>query len=105
MSRQHIHLAPTLDPTQHYITPRPSSTLYIYLDLGKVLAAGIPVYTSANGVILTPGDEAGYVGKELWKRVERREVSKGDGEGRRVGSGRMVVWEGGEVVDPPRPVE
>jgi 2'-phosphotransferase len=94
MSRQHIHLAPTLDPAVHPITPRPSSTLYIYLDLHKLLQAGISVYTSANGVVLTPGEgDTGVVGKEYWKKVERRE-----------GKQRMVIWKEGEMVDPPRTV-
>lgn len=87
MVRQHIHLAPAL--SDHRITPRSSSTLYIYLDLGKLQQAGIPVYTSTNGVVLTPGDEHGIVLKSFWKRAER--VDKGE---------RIVVWEDGKEVDP-----
>jgi 2'-phosphotransferase len=88
MSRQHIHLAPALD--NHQITPRPSSTLYIYLDLPKVLQAGIKVYTSANGVVLTPGNEEGLVKKDLWKKVERK-----------VGNERVVIWEDGRDIHLP----
>ena len=83
MSRQHIHLAPAL--SDHRITPRASSTLFIYLDLGRLLAAGIPVYTSANGVVLTPGNEDGYVPTECWRMAER--VVKGQ---------RVVIWENGK---------
>ncbi|ORY35028.1 KptA family-domain-containing protein [Naematelia encephala] len=72
MARQHIHLAPTLDPSKHRITPRPTSTLYIYLDLDRLVNAGIPVYTSTNGVVLTPGDESGKVPKEFWRLVEHK---------------------------------
>lgn len=83
MSRQHIHLAPAL--TNHRITPRPTSTLYIYLDLEKLVKAGIPVYVSANGVVLTPGDGDGRVAKEFWRRIEK--VEKGV---------RRVVWYDGQ---------
>ncbi|EIW66407.1 hypothetical protein TREMEDRAFT_70249 [Tremella mesenterica DSM 1558] len=83
MSRQHIHLAPAL--TDHRITPRPNSTLLIYLDLGEILAAGIPVYVSSNGVILTPGNEDGVIRKEMWRKAERVEKEE-----------RVVVWENGK---------
>jgi 2'-phosphotransferase len=46
--------------------------------------AGIPVYTSLNGVVLTPGDESGVVRKEYWRKAER--VIKGK---------RVLIWEEG----------
>ncbi|KIR99268.1 tRNA 2'-phosphotransferase [Cryptococcus deuterogattii 2001/935-1] len=91
MTRQHIHLAPSFSGS---ITPRPSATLYIYLDLSKLVAAGIPVYVSANGVVLTPGSKGGEngegagVGKEFWRRAVRRKEGK-----------RWVVWENGREVE------
>lgn len=91
MTRQHIHLAPSFSGP---ITPRPSATLYIYLDLSKLVAAGIPVYVSANGVVLTPGSKGGEngegagVGKEFWRRAVRRKEGK-----------RWVVWENGREVE------
>ncbi|OWZ45103.1 tRNA 2'-phosphotransferase [Cryptococcus neoformans c45] len=91
MTRQHIHLAPSFSGP---ITPRPNATLYIYLDLSKLVAAGIPVYVSANGVILTPGSKGGEngdgagVGKEFWRRAVRRKEGK-----------RWVVWEDGREVE------
>lgn len=91
MDRQHIHLAPAIE--NHRITPRPSSRLYIYLDLRKVLAAGIKVYTSANGVVLSPGDEDGLIQKEMWKKVERK-----------VRGERTLIWEEGRDAEPPVPV-
>jgi 2'-phosphotransferase len=115
MARQHIHLAPALslspsphstttttfefDPTStsdstsvtpNLITPRPYSTLLIYLDLAALLRAGIPVYTSANGVVLTPGDADGRVTMDLWARAER--VVGG------LSGARTVVWEAGRDV-------
>lgn len=91
MGRQHIHLAPALEvggDTDNVIAPRNGSTLLIYLDLDKMLQAGLEVYVSANGVVLTPGDEQGCVGREMWNKVER--VRGGE---------RRVVWdaERGEV--------
>ncbi|KAK8849414.1 hypothetical protein IAR55_004746 [Kwoniella newhampshirensis] len=85
MTRQHIHLAPSLTGQ---ITPRPTSTLYIYLDLPRLVDAGIPVYTSSNGVVLTPGGEGGVVGKEFWKKAERKHGGK-----------RIVIWEDGREVE------
>ncbi|OXG25266.1 tRNA 2'-phosphotransferase [Cryptococcus neoformans Ze90-1] len=91
MTRQHIHLAPSFSGP---ITPRPNATLYIYLDLSKLVAAGIPVYVSANGVVLTPGSKGGEngdgagVGKEFWRRAVRRKEGK-----------RWVVWEDGREVE------
>jgi 2'-phosphotransferase len=91
MSRQHIHLAPAL--VDHRITPRPTSTLFIHLDLTKLLGAGIPVYTSTNGVVLTPGNKNGFVPNELWETAER--VINGE---------RVLVWEEGTEVVPDAPV-
>ncbi|ODO00691.1 tRNA 2'-phosphotransferase [Cryptococcus wingfieldii CBS 7118] len=85
MTRQHIHFAPSLTGR---ITPRPTSTLYIYLDLTKLVQAGIPIYTSANGVVLTPGGEGGIVGKEFWAKA----VRKVDGK-------RVIVWQDGKEVE------
>jgi 2'-phosphotransferase len=90
MSRQHVHLAPAL--SDHRITPRPTSTLLIYLDLSKLLAGGIPVYVSTNGVVLTPGNEAGVVSKDYWMKAERVYGSLGKG------GKRVVVWENGQEV-------
>lgn len=70
MNRTHIHLAPAL--SDHPILPRPNSTLRIYLDPSKLIAAGIPLYTSLNGVVLTPGNERGVVEKEYWSKAEKK---------------------------------
>lgn len=90
MARQHIHFAPALSLSEHHIIPRPNSTLLIYLDLPRALAAGIPVYTSANGVVLTPGNEAGSVGKEFWRLAEKVEGG--------LQGARTVVWRDGKEV-------
>ncbi|WRT69396.1 uncharacterized protein IL334_006380 [Kwoniella shivajii] len=84
MSRQHIHLAPSHVGT---IVPRPNSTLYIYLSLTKLIENDIPVYVSANGVVLTPGNGDGVVTKEYWRKAVKRD-----------GDRRIVVWENGEEI-------
>lgn len=90
MNRQHVHLAPALQ--DHQILPRPNSTLLIFLDLDKMLTADppIPVYAAANGVLLSPGNEAGFVPKEFWRKAVHEE--KGE---------RIVVWEDGKAVERP----
>jgi len=70
MARTHIHLAPAL--SDHAILPRPNSTLRIYLSVPALLAAGIPLYTSLNGVVLTPGNAEGVVTSEYWRFAERK---------------------------------
>ncbi|OCF39210.1 hypothetical protein I317_06979 [Kwoniella heveanensis CBS 569] len=85
MTRQHVHLAPSF---QGAIVPRPNSTLYIYLSLPKLLEAGIPVYVSHNGVVLTPGNEEGIVHREFWAKAVRKQSAK-----------RLVVWEEGKEVE------
>ncbi|KAK4683527.1 hypothetical protein P7C73_g6721, partial [Tremellales sp. Uapishka_1] len=86
MARQHIHLAPAMTGQ---IIPRAGSTLLIYLSLPALLSASppIPVYTSLNGVVLTPGDKDGKVAKELWRKAVR--VEKGVS---------TVVWQDGREV-------
>jgi 2'-phosphotransferase len=86
MARTHIHLAPAL--SDHAILPRPNSTLRIYLDPSKLHAASIPLYTSLNGVVLTPGNEDGVVTSEYWSMAER----KVDGQW-------VEMWRDGREVD------
>jgi 2'-phosphotransferase len=90
MGRTHIHLAPAL--VDHPILPRPNSTLRIYLDAQKLIAGGIPLFVSKNGVVLTPGNAEGVVDKQYWRLAER----KVDGDW-------IVVWrDDAEVADAVR---
>ncbi|KAK4889007.1 hypothetical protein LTR28_002834, partial [Elasticomyces elasticus] len=100
MGRNHVHFAAGLPPNFKTLLPaaaadddgddddqtaapsratvpvisgmRSSSTLLIYLDLPKAMAAGLAFSVSENGVILCEGDERGLVGSEFFKRVEDR---------------------------------
>lgn len=51
---------------------RNSADIFIYIDLQKALDAGYKFQLSANGVILTAGNEEGYLPPEFFTRVERR---------------------------------
>ncbi|KAL7424822.1 tRNA 2'-phosphotransferase [Cryptotrichosporon argae] len=87
MSRQHVHLAPSLVGS---IVPRPHSTLLIYLSPALLAAHSppIPLYTSRNGVVLTPGDAGGRVPASCWAKAVH--VAKGK---------RTVIWEDGRAVE------
>ncbi|WVQ66584.1 uncharacterized protein L199_004768 [Kwoniella botswanensis] len=102
MSRQHIHLAPSHHGS---IVPRPNSTLYIYLSLSKLIENNIPVYVSANGVVLTPGNPEGIVPKELWRKVVKVQKSKEKDENGKYRTRRVVIWEDGGLVDEREEVE
>jgi 2'-phosphotransferase len=64
---------------------RKSSTLLMFLDVDKALAAGLKLWVSDNGVILSEGNSDGLVPLELFKRVEDR-------------TGEGVLLEDGKVV-------
>ncbi|QIW95515.1 hypothetical protein AMS68_001033 [Peltaster fructicola] len=49
---------------------RSSSTVLMYLDVARAIEAGLPLGTSANGVILSEGNAEGLVPLQLFKRVE-----------------------------------
>lgn len=48
---------------------RNNSQVLIYIDLDKALRAGIRFYLSANGVVLTKGDETGFLRPDYFQRV------------------------------------
>ena len=49
---------------------RQSSQILIYVDVQKALDAGIKFFLSSNGVVLTEGDERGFLRPEYFARVE-----------------------------------
>lgn len=91
MSRNHIHIAQGLARDAvisgaFFISPqlngkalsllntgmRNSADIFIYIDLQKALDAGYKFQLSANGVILTAGNEKGFLPPEFFSRVEKR---------------------------------
>ncbi|KAJ7105472.1 KptA family-domain-containing protein [Mycena crocata] len=74
MSRNHIHLAQgvvgdVISGMRH------SSEILIFIDVARALAADIKFYISSNGVVLTPGDELGFLHRHFFSRVERVRLS------------------------------
>ncbi|KAJ6589136.1 KptA family-domain-containing protein [Mycena capillaripes] len=74
MSRNYIHLAKGVvgDMVNGMQTP---SEVLISIDVARALEADIKFYVSPNGVILTPGNEMGYLERRFFMRVERVKVS------------------------------
>lgn len=73
---------------------RKSAEIFIYIDLQKALNAGYKFQLSENGVILTAGNERGFLPPEFFSRVERRVGSSGREP--------LAGWEG---VSHPKPSE
>lgn len=89
MTRTHVHFASGLpegfknlendteDNKERHREPvisgmRNTSSVLIYLDFEKALAAGLKFWRSKNGVILSNGDEAGIIPLEFFEKVEDR---------------------------------
>ncbi|KAF8166550.1 KptA family-domain-containing protein, partial [Mycena galopus ATCC 62051] len=85
MSRNHIHLAQgTAGKTQTLLGMRASSEVLIFIDVERALEAGVEFYLSSNGVVLTPGNEAGFLEPRFFSQTERR------------GGGRNPGWKPAE---------
>ena len=70
MRRLHIHFAKGLPQDGNVVSGmRTTCELVIYLDIIAAITAGIKFYLSENGVILSPGDEEGYLDKRFFSRV------------------------------------
>ncbi|VVT53879.1 uncharacterized protein SAPINGB_P003796 [Magnusiomyces paraingens] len=73
MARTHIHLAPGLAGDAHVTSGmRASATVYIYVNIAAALTAGLQFWESANGVLLSEGDENGRIPVSLFDRVVER---------------------------------
>jgi 2'-phosphotransferase len=116
MKRNHIHLAQavsttnaisgthslplSLPPGTHIIAGlRKSAHILIYIDIPKALSSGLQFFLSDNGVVLTEGDDRGYLKPDFFLRVEniKREAFPG-WEG--VGSIGTKSFESGRASGP-----
>lgn len=62
MKRKHVHLAKgTIDDAAVISGYRQNTEVHIYINLVKALADGVKFYESENGVILTSGNNRGYL--------------------------------------------
>ncbi|PPR03781.1 hypothetical protein CVT24_007523 [Panaeolus cyanescens] len=70
MNRNHIHLAQDVTGKGVVSGMRNSSQVLIFINLTKALEAGLKFFLSDNGVVLTEGDERGFLDREFFDRVE-----------------------------------
>ncbi|KII87268.1 hypothetical protein PLICRDRAFT_69694, partial [Plicaturopsis crispa FD-325 SS-3] len=70
MNRNHIHLAQGVGGKNVISGMRKSSDVLIYIDVQKALNSGIRFFLSDNGVVLTEGDERGFLSPEFFSKVE-----------------------------------
>lgn len=68
MQRNHVHF--TSNAEWSHLGIRKTCNVLIYLDMEKCRETGLKFYKSANGVILTPGNEEGMVPCECFKKIE-----------------------------------
>lgn len=69
---------------------RANSQVMIYIDVPKAMAAGLKFQLSSNGVVLTEGDDKGFISPELFERVEVNANTAADSEGPKVGRDRKA---------------
>ncbi|EIN09458.1 hypothetical protein PUNSTDRAFT_51732 [Punctularia strigosozonata HHB-11173 SS5] len=72
MKRNHIHMAQGVAGAGVISGMRASSSVLIYVDVQKALDAGIKFYLSENGVVLSEGNEHGFIPPEFFQRVEAK---------------------------------
>lgn len=78
MKRNNIHFTPRLaaDPTRPHSGFRASCDTLVYVDVAAVLAAGIKLFISSNGVILSPGNRDGYIPARFFAKIVDRRTNK-----------------------------
>ncbi|GAB6019541.1 tRNA 2'-phosphotransferase 1 [Chamberlinius hualienensis] len=71
MNRNHIHFTPAEPGSKQIISGfRSSSEVLIYLHVEKVLKDGIQLFRSTNNVILSPGNDQGFISPKYFKKIE-----------------------------------
>lgn len=58
---------------------RNTATVLIYINLQKAIASGLQFFISDNGVILTEGDDRGFLLTKFFSRVEDKQGRPIDG--------------------------
>ena len=73
MTRNHIHFAKGLPGDDRVISGmRRTCDVFIYVNVGKCLESDIPFFESANGVLLSPGNEKGVIPISMFEKVVSR---------------------------------
>jgi 2'-phosphotransferase len=86
---------------------RNSADILIYIDLQKALDEGIKFFLSANGVVLTAGDDTGFLKPEFFSRVEdKKGVPLPGWEGNKASTTQELDVQSNEATTPiPTKVE
>ena len=84
---------------------RSSSQIFIYINIQAALSSGIQFFFSDNGVVLTAGDDKGFLKPEFFQRVENAKRQalpgwEGSGPVKAVERAREVVVTGGYETPP-----
>lgn len=66
MNRNHIHFTYDLESISGI---RKSANILIYIDTEKCFQNGIKFFKSSNGVILSPGDNQGFIKSEYFDKI------------------------------------
>jgi 2'-phosphotransferase len=70
MTRQHIHFSEDFPGSKEVISGmRGNCQIAVYIDIKECLNDGIKFYRSENNVILSPGDQMGFIRPKYFKRV------------------------------------
>ncbi|KAH7878867.1 KptA family-domain-containing protein [Lentinula edodes] len=79
MTRNHIHLAQGVTGNNVISGMRKSCDILIFIDVPKALAAGITFFLSDNGVVLTEGNDKGFLEPAFFLSVQnaKREALAG----------------------------
>ncbi|KAJ3767703.1 KptA family-domain-containing protein [Lentinula raphanica] len=70
MNRNHIHLAQGISGENVISGMRKSCDIFIFIDIPKALAAGIKFFLSDNGVVLTEGNDKGFLEPKFFLSVQ-----------------------------------
>lgn len=73
MDRNDIHMASALPETGYVISGmRKSANVVIWIDVEKAMDEGIQFFISNNGVILSPGNEHGFIPSSCFMKISYR---------------------------------
>ncbi|KAJ4486945.1 KptA family-domain-containing protein [Lentinula lateritia] len=70
MTRNHIHIAQGVSGNNVISGMRKSCDIFIFIDVPKALAAGITFFLSDNGVVLTEGNDKGFLEPAFFLSVQ-----------------------------------
>ena len=77
MRRNHVHFGISDSFKGNLSGFRSNCELLVYINLEKAIEEGLKFYISENNVVLSPGDEKGFISSKYFKFIKER-VLKGD---------------------------